>query len=90
MWRIDPSLSVDSTTATVSGQRLRIQVPAGRNMHEIIGWKEWVSTLYVLRYYKHWTKSVVRGFFTGVCEDRKWEREAEAFALLKPLPGNGS
>jgi hypothetical protein len=40
----------------------------------------------VPRYYKKRKKSVVRGFCTGVCEDKKWEREAENFPLLETVP----
>jgi hypothetical protein len=36
LWRIDPLLSDDSVTATVSGQRLGKHVPAATNTHATV------------------------------------------------------
>jgi hypothetical protein len=53
---------------------LRQQIPMQQYSY---CWKRGVSTWSVSRCYKQGTKSVVREFCTGGCEERTWPREAE-------------
>jgi hypothetical protein len=49
MWRIDPLLSGDSVTATVSGQRLGKHVTAATNTHATIELLLETGSLFVVR-----------------------------------------